>query len=69
MSTSRRIFFIDVAGFDTGEEGLPDMHRKVEFPNPITVSESGYIYIWVSNESENTAVWPACRSLGEGTVR
>lgn len=54
------------AGFNPGEEGLPGMHRKVEFPEPITVSDAGYIYIWVSNESENTAVWPACRGLGEG---
>ena len=47
----------DDAGFDTGEENLPDMHRKIEFEEPIMVSQAGYMYIWVSNESQNTKVW------------
>ena len=44
------------AGFGPGEEGLPDMHKKVEFVEPIEISETGYVYIWVSNESQNTEV-------------
>lgn len=45
------------AGFDSGEEGLPDRHVRVAFESPVIPEESGYIYIWVSNESENVRVW------------
>jgi RHS repeat-associated protein len=45
------------AGFDAGQESLPGMHRQVSFETPVKVNESGYIYVWVSNESENTKVW------------
>jgi RHS repeat-associated protein len=29
----------------------------LEFADPVVVEEDGYIYIWVSNASENTKVW------------
>jgi len=31
--------------------------QQVAFANPIRPQQKGYIYIWVSNESENTKVW------------
>jgi len=31
--------------------------NPVSFANPIRPQQKGYIYIWVSNESENTKVW------------
>jgi len=31
--------------------------KQVAFANPIRPQQKGYIYIWVSNESENTKVW------------
>ncbi len=43
------------AGFDPGYEAL-SLHQKVSIPQ-ITINESGYIYIFASNESENTDVW------------
>jgi RHS repeat-associated protein len=45
------------AAFLPGEEGLPDSHTRLAFEDPIGVSHKGYIYIWVSNESEDTKVW------------
>ncbi len=34
------------AGFDPGDEGLPDQHARVAFEAPVIPEESGYIYIW-----------------------
>jgi RHS repeat-associated protein len=45
------------AGFIPGEEGLPDLHQKLDFAQPVVIPQNGYIYIWVSNESEDTKVW------------
>jgi RHS repeat-associated protein len=48
---------VDSAGFDVGEEALANRHERIAFEQPIYVPENGYIYIWVSNESEGTKVW------------
>jgi RHS repeat-associated protein len=45
------------AGFTPGEEGLPNLHQKLDFAQPVVIPQNGYIYIWVSNESEDTKVW------------
>lgn len=42
------------AGFDPGFELLP--HQELKF-DPVIVNSTGFMYIWVSNESENTKVW------------
>ncbi len=47
----------EAAGFEPGEEALPNMHERVAFDLPVVAENNGYIYIWVSNESENTKVW------------
>lgn len=48
----------DAAGFNAGEEGLPNKHVKMEISTPGAVAtKRGYVYIWLSNESENTEVW------------
>jgi RHS repeat-associated protein len=45
-------------GFEPGEEGLPGMHAQVALDEPLVIPANGkYIYLWVSNESENTKVW------------
>ena len=44
------------AGFDPGMEIAADP-QQIVFENPIRPQQKGYIYIWVSNESENTKVW------------
>lgn len=46
----------DNAGFDPGME-LAVIPQQVKFPSHIKPQQKGYIYIWVSNESENTKVW------------
>jgi hypothetical protein len=43
------------AGFDPGNEATSSPAR-VGF-QPLTVSTAGYMYIWVSNETEATKVW------------
>ncbi len=43
------------AGFDPGME--MNAHQLVKFPSCIKPQQKGYIYVWVSNESENTKVW------------
>jgi RHS repeat-associated protein len=48
---------VDSAGFDVGEEALANRHERIAFEQPIYVPENGYIYVWVSNESEGTKVW------------
>jgi RHS repeat-associated protein len=45
------------AGFASGEESLPNRHKRVAFSTPVVVPEDGFIYIWLSNESEGTEVW------------
>jgi RHS repeat-associated protein len=45
------------AGFASGEESLPNRHKRVAFAVPVVVPEDGFIYIWLSNESEGTEVW------------
>ena len=45
------------AGFDAGMEAVPGFIQRVAFDNPISISQTGYIYVWVSNESANTQVW------------
>jgi RHS repeat-associated protein len=45
------------AGFIAGEEGLPNLHKRVGITQPLKIAQNGFIYIWVSNESENTKVW------------
>ena len=48
------------AGFYPGEEGLTGQHVRVAFNNPIVIpqaADGGYVYVWVSNESEGTKVW------------
>jgi RHS repeat-associated protein len=46
----------DAAGFDAGME-IAVHPQPVSFTDPIEIHQSGYIYVWVSNESENTKVW------------
>jgi RHS repeat-associated protein len=46
------------AGFEPAEAGIPDQHERVFFENAIVIPPAGkYIYLWVSNETENTRVW------------
>ncbi|MCZ8023770.1 MAG: RHS repeat-associated core domain-containing protein, partial [Cytophagales bacterium] len=46
------------AAFWPGEEGLPTKKPvRLAFDEPIIVNTTGYIYIWVSNNSENSKVW------------
>jgi hypothetical protein len=45
------------AGFASGEESLPNRHKRVAFSTAVVVPEDGFIYIWLSNESEGTEVW------------
>ncbi|MCZ8023359.1 MAG: RHS repeat-associated core domain-containing protein, partial [Cytophagales bacterium] len=46
------------AAFWPGEEGLPTKKPvRLAFEEPIIVNTTGYIYIWVSNNSENSKVW------------
>lgn len=49
----------DDAGFYNEEMGLlnGENYSQLGFPEPIAIEQKGYIYIWVSNESENTKVW------------
>jgi RHS repeat-associated protein len=48
----------DEAGFYPNEIGLPEKKPvRVGFDEPIEVSQSGYIYVWVSNQSKETKVW------------
>lgn len=46
------------AGFDPSEAGLANQHEHLQFENDIVVAPEGkFIYLWVSNESEDTRVW------------
>jgi len=47
------------AGFHSGEESLPcyETANRVKFDSPINITQPGYIYVWVSNESEASKVW------------
>jgi RHS repeat-associated protein len=44
------------AGFDPGME-IAVNPQQVSFTNPILIGQTGYVYVWVSNESANTQVW------------
>jgi RHS repeat-associated protein len=46
------------AGFDEAQRGNGySQDNLVKFDSPIVIEQLGYIYIWVSNETENTEVW------------
>lgn len=47
------------AGFNPGQEaqGYTEANNKVKFGSPVTINQTGYIYVWVSNETEATKVW------------
>ncbi len=56
------------AGFEPGGEGAPNerLHNRLFFNEPgdppsynrpVEINQNGYIYIWVSNQSEATKVW------------
>ena len=49
------------AGFDAGQEVIsmnPGIgFERLSFGAPLEITEEGFVYIWVSNESENTKVW------------
>ena len=46
------------AGFIEEQRNNPYTNANLtKFDSPITIAQPGYIYIWVSNESENTEVW------------
>ena len=47
----------DGAGFDPGEEAAQNAHEHLKLGAPVSINEEGYIYVWVSNESEDTKVW------------
>jgi RHS repeat-associated protein len=56
--TSDWVRITEDGGFEPGEEGLPGMHAQVDLDEPLVIPANGkYIYLWVSNESENTKVW------------
>ncbi|MFM7431769.1 MAG: hypothetical protein ACKO1F_18020, partial [Flammeovirgaceae bacterium] len=42
------------AGFNPGQEaqGYTEANNKVKFGNAISINQTGYIYVWVSNETE-----------------
>ncbi len=44
------------AGFVAGEESFGDP-VMLSLTEPVIASEDGYIYVWVSNASENSRVW------------
>jgi hypothetical protein len=41
-------------GFTSGEESLPNRHKRVAFSTAVVLPEDGFIYIWLSNESEGS---------------
>ncbi len=46
------------AGFEEAQRNSPYNNANlVKFESPVTIAQPGYIYVWVSNESENTEVW------------
>jgi RHS repeat-associated protein len=46
------------AGFEEPQRGSGfTQNNLVKFTDPITIGQAGYVYVWVSNESENTEVW------------
>jgi len=46
------------AGYHTEEINLNTSQPElISIPDPVTINGDGYIYVWVSNESENTKVW------------
>jgi RHS repeat-associated protein len=55
VSKSKRVG--NDAGFYPNEMGVPDDHQHLTFDEPIIINQDGYIYVWVSNQSEDTRVW------------
>lgn len=48
----------EAGGFEPAARGLDGPHGRVALETPLVIPASGqYIYVWVSNESENTEVW------------
>jgi RHS repeat-associated protein len=49
----------EAGGSEPGGEGVPNnrSHERLAFSSPIEITQNGYIYIWVSNQSEATKVW------------
>lgn len=45
------------AGFEEPQRNAPFTANNLVKVDPITITKPGYIYIWVSNETENTEVW------------
>jgi RHS repeat-associated protein len=46
------------AGFEEAQRGSGFTDNNlVKFVDPISISQTGYVYVWVSNESEATEVW------------
>ncbi len=60
MINARAVRVPQGAGFDPGLE-ITVTPQLTQFQNAITTHQAGYVYVWVSNESENSKVWPACR--------
>ena len=55
---SDRVRITEDAGFDPPEAGLENQHEHLKFADEIVIGPDGkYIYLWVSNESEDTKVW------------
>ena len=55
---SDRVRVTEDAGFDPPEAGLENQHEHLKFADEIVIGPDGkYIYLWVSNESEDTKVW------------
>ncbi|MFM9841176.1 MAG: RHS repeat-associated core domain-containing protein [Cyclobacteriaceae bacterium] len=46
------------AGFEEAQRGSGyNQNNLIKFVDPLVIGQTGYVYIWVSNESENTEVW------------
>jgi RHS repeat-associated protein len=52
---SDRVQVSEAAGFEPDERAVKGMHEKLAMN--VSITETGYIYAWVSNGSENTKVW------------
>jgi RHS repeat-associated protein len=53
--SSDRVQVSEAAGFEPDERAVQGMHEKLAMN--VSITEAGYIYVWVSNGSENTKVW------------
>lgn len=43
--------------FAPGEEAIDIQFSHLKFSSPVTITQKGYIYVWVSNESKGARVW------------